>query len=369
MNAKLKRFITIMFMIGLVVSVFPAALYAANESPADGSALAQEDEDLTTVRVGVIPVMIHSTLYIADARGYFAEEGIEIEYFTQPGGSEPLAPLARGELDVVFGGTGSGLFNYAARNIETEGDPNFRIVAGAHIERPPLTSPLVVSRERYESGEITSVADLEGKRVAINAAGAATEYWLYLALQQGGLSMDDVEVVALPFPDVPAALNSPAEDRLDASILGEPIAAAAEAQGLIVRLSDDFLDGFQPTFIYMANDFIEEDRELAIGFLRAMVRTYRDLQDHDTWRDEAIVEMLTENTIGFSEELLDFYAFPYFDPNGDIYVEDMETLQTYFMEKGDLAYEEELDIADLIDESLLEAVIADLGEYEAPEAE
>ncbi|NJL94799.1 MAG: ABC transporter substrate-binding protein [Anaerolineae bacterium] len=325
---------------------------------------AQQD-DLTTVRVGLVPVLVYSSLFVAEARGYFAEEGLQIETLPLAGGSEPLAPLARGELDVALGGSGAGLFNYAARNLDTTGDANFRIVAGMHSERPPLSSPLVVSAERFESGEITSVEDLRGGRVAINAAGAATEYWLVKALEQGGLTPADVEIVAVAFPDVPAALNSEANDRIDAAILGEPIAAAAEAQGLIARLSTDFLEDFQPTYVYMGNEFLEENRETAQAFLRAMVRAYRDLQDPATWREPEIVAYLSEVTIGYSEELLDFYAFPFHEPDGTVRLQDMEILQQYFLDKGDLTYDEALDLDLLVDTSLLDEVIEELGPYEA----
>jgi len=328
---------------------------------------AQED-DLKTVRVGITPILIYAPMYVADARGYFAEEGISVEFLPQAGGAEPLAPLARGELEVIIGGTGAGFYNYAARNIDTNGDPGFRVVAGGHIERPPATSSLVVSKERYDSGELTSVADLAGKRVAINAAGAATEYWMVKALEQGGLTLDDVELIAIPFQDMPAALNSSAEDRLDAAILGEPIAAGAEAQDLIARLSEDFIDGFQPTFVYMATDFIENDRATAEGFMRAYLKASRDLQDPQTWRDEDIVAHLSEVTFGYSESLLDFYAFPYYEPDGTVHLEDMELLQDYFLVQEDaLAYDEALDINALVDDSLLEAALETLGAYEAEE--
>ena len=326
-----------------------------------------QDDDLDTVRVGTIPLMIFAPLFVADVRGYFAEAGIQLEITTTPGGAEPLAPLARDELDVVMGGTGAGFFNYAARNIETEGDPNFRIVSVAHIERPPVTTPLVVSAERFESGDITSVADLEGARVSINAAGAGTEYWLYRALEQGGLTMDDIELIAVGFADVPAALNSEAEDRVDAAMLGEPIAANAENAGLIARLSTDFLEEFQGTFVYMSNSFVTEDRDVAVRFMGAFLRGARDLQDPAAWEEEDIVAHLSEATLGYSEAILELFAFPYFDPNGTVSVEDIDLMQQYFLEQGALAYEEPLVIEDLIDASIAEDAVAEIGEYEAME--
>ncbi len=326
-------------------------------------------EQITTVRVGAVPVMIFAPLFVADAQGYFADENIVIDVQRVAGGSEPLAPLATGDLDVVFGGAGAGLFNYAARNIDIDGDPGFRIVAGVHSESPPVTSPLVVSRERFENGEITSVAHLAGGRVAINAIGAATEYWLAQALEQGGVSIDEVEIVAVSFPDVPAALNSESADRVDAAILGEPLVSFAEQEGLVVRLSEDFVDGFQATFLYMSTDFIESNREAAVGFVRAYVRAARFLADDETWTSDEVAQILTDYT-SVPPEINKTASRPYFPVDGTIQVDNLETLQGYFFAREDtLGYDTLMDVTVMLDTSLLDEIIADLGPYEMDDTE
>ena len=64
--------------------------------------------------------------------------------------------------------------------------PITAIVAG-HQEGSPVATPLMISRRACETGAITSVADLAGKRVAVNAPGG-TEYWLGQALATAGLA-------------------------------------------------------------------------------------------------------------------------------------------------------------------------------------
>lgn len=360
----LHRFAAI-FIAFVLIGVFVASpLFSATDSAISVSRAEAQDDDLITVRVGAVPVMIFAPLFVADANGYFAEEGIQVEISRVAGGSEPLTPLATGDLDVVFGGAGAGLFNYASRNIRINDDPGFRIVAGVHSERAPLTSPLVVSRERFESGEITSVADLAGGRVAINSTGAATEYWLYEALRLGGVNMDEVEIVAVAFPDVPAALTTESAGRVDAAILGEPLVSFAEQEGQVVRLSEDFIDGFQATFLYMSTDFIANNREAALGFVRAYVRASRLLADDEVWASEEIATILEEYT-GVPAAINQSAARPYFPVNGTINVEDLETLQAYFADQPDtLGYDELLDINIMLDTTLLDEVIADLGEIE-----
>lgn len=362
MQRNFKRTCSLMILVVMVLGVMMSVSQAQATHLAT-SPEANTSRQVTTVRVGYVPVMIYAPLYVADAQGYFADEGILIELNRVAGGSEPLAPLATGDLDVVFGGAGAGLFNYAYRNLDLQNDPNFRIVAGVHSEKQPMTSPLVVSKSRYDSGEITRVADLEGGRVAINAVGAATEYWMYQALVLGGVDPTSVEIVAVAFPDVAAALNSESADRIDAAILGEPLVSFAEQEGLVVRLADDFIDGFQATFLYMSNDFIANNREAAVGFVRAYLRAVRDLETPDVWQSDDTAKILEEYT-GVPAAINKNAARPYYPVNGTINIANLEALQTYFADQGTLGYDGLLEVTVMLDETLLDEVLADIGVIE-----
>src|SRR3989441_4758624 len=164
-----------------------------------GQAGAQE-QPLTKLRVVHVPVLIFAPLYVAIERGYFAQQGIDVELIGTPGGLSSFAVLASGRAEVVIGGLGASLFNAAARGLD------FKVVGPVHLERPPVSTPLVVSRKAFESGEIHSVKDLRGKKVSVNVLGSATEFWLNAALLKGGVAINEVQVVAVNFPDVPAAL-------------------------------------------------------------------------------------------------------------------------------------------------------------------
>ncbi len=143
----------------------PAPADAAAEATAAPAAAVA---DLPVVRVGHVPVTIYAPLFVAVEKGYFAEEGMHVELLPVEGGTENVVQVAAGNFEVAGGGIGAGMLNAVARGIE------FEIVAPLHTERPPLTSPLVVSKKRFDAGEITSVADLAGKKVSTNSKGAAT---------------------------------------------------------------------------------------------------------------------------------------------------------------------------------------------------
>jgi NitT/TauT family transport system substrate-binding protein len=301
-----------------------------------------------TVRTGYVPVLIYAPLFVAMERGYFADEGLTVELLPIQGGSESVVQLAAGNFDVAVGGAGAGLFNAAARGVE------FTIVAPMHSERPPLASPLVISAARAD--EITSVADLKGKKVAINAAGAATEYWLAQALAKGGLGMNDVEVTAVPFRDVPAALEARS---IDAAILGEPLATINTDKGIVTVLSNDFIEGFASTFLYMGKPLLAEKPEAARAFMRAYLRACRDLQgDYMTDEIAQIVEKYTQVPAAVSKRA----SLPTYEPNGTINVEDINTLQSYFFERGLLEYQQPIDVTAFIDQRLAAEVAAELDQ-------
>jgi NitT/TauT family transport system substrate-binding protein len=347
------------FLIALLIVLMLAACAAPVAAPAAAPTAAAPAEveatpaaaaELPVVRVGHVPVTIYAPLFVAVAKGYFEEEGMRVELMPVEGGTENVVQVAAGNFDVAGGGIGAGMLNAVARDIE------FEIVAPLHTERPPLTSPLVVSKARFDSGELTTVADLAGKQVSTNAKGAATEYWLWRALQQGGLDFPDVEVLGVGFREVAAALES---GSLDAGILGEPLATLAEDQGLVARLSEDFIDGFTPTVIYYNKAWAEANPELAKGFVKAYLRGARDLNG-DAWSDPenlAIIEQFT----GVPADVVARANRSYHDPNGAVPVDDLMELQSFFRAQGQLSYDQDQDLAPFINSSYVDAALQELG--------
>jgi NitT/TauT family transport system substrate-binding protein len=342
--------LVVILLVACVAPVAPAVDSSSQNSVEASETPAETVEEPTVVRVGHVPVTIYAPLFVATEKGYFLEEGIQIELLPVEGGTENVVQVAAGNFDVAGGGIGAGMLNAVARGVE------FEIVAPLHTERPPLTSPFVVSKSRFDSGELTQMSDLAGKKVSTNAKGAATEYWLWKALQQGGLDFDDVEVIGLGFREVAPALEN---GSLDGGILGEPLATLAEDQGLVARLSQDFIDGFTSTVIYFNKDWSTQNPELAKGFVKAFIRGARDLNGDLWYNDEnaAIIEKYTQ----VPADVVKRANRSYHDPNGVVPVADLMELQRFFRDQGQLSYDEDIDLASLINTSYAEAALAELG--------
>ena len=128
-----------------------------------------------------------------------------------------------------------------------------RLIAPLHTEKPPVATPLTVRKALWDSGEVRSVADLKGRKVALNSKASAVEYWLHAALATGGLTPNDVDVVEMPFPDASSRWRTACST---ASLIGEPYATQGEQTGAIVRLTEDFIDDFQVTAVYFDATFL-----------------------------------------------------------------------------------------------------------------
>lgn len=319
-------------------------------SPEAAEPAASPAGELTKVKLGYVPVSIFAPIMIAKDKGYFAEEGLDVELVPFPGGANPLVLTATGELDAGIGGAGPAFWNAIAQGLP------IKVIAPGHQEGSPVATPLMISKKSCEEGTITSVADLKGKKVSVNAPGA-TEYWLSQALALGGLTLADIDLQVLPFPDAVAALETGA---VDAAMIGEPLATKAEQDGIAVRLASDFdVQGMQPTTMWVNSDWAAEHQEATIGLVTAYLRAARELTD-EAFSDPADLAIIEAYT-GVPAALIAASVKPVYAVDGTIDVEGLATLQDFFRERELLEYGENLDPATFVDTQYVDAAVAQLN--------
>jgi NitT/TauT family transport system substrate-binding protein len=319
------------------------AMLAAPALPAARLAPTVRAQAPLKVRMSVLPIFISAPMFIAQEKGYFTQAGIDLE--TQPlwVASDLIAAFAANEVDGAAAG-----FGPAQMNAVNQGVLDVKMIAPLHSERPPLATPLVVRKALWDDGSVRSVADLKGRKVAINSKGSAVEYWFYAALAQGGLTPNDVDVAVLPFQDAVAAL---ANGAIDGALIGEPDVTRAELDGTIVRLTEDFVDDIQVTAVYFTTSFLNEHRPEMEKFLAAYLHGARDLQGAG-YRDPTNIEILAKYT-KTPANVLAVARTPYHDPDGNIHVADFQKLQDFFVQQG--AVKTPIDINAVVDPSFAEA--------------
>src|SRR5471032_1667672 len=79
---------------------------------------AARSDDAAPVRVGVMDALTMTPLFIAAAKGYFKDEGLDVEFVQFDSATNMVAPLGQGRLDVGAGALSAGYYNSVARGID-----------------------------------------------------------------------------------------------------------------------------------------------------------------------------------------------------------------------------------------------------------
>jgi NitT/TauT family transport system substrate-binding protein len=336
------------------LSCEPLAPEAAAVQAETSQAPSEPAAELTPVTMGYVPALIFAPVFVAKEKGYFAEFGIDMTLEPLPGGSDMVVLTASGDFDAGIGGTGPAFFNAIDAGLP------ITVIAPGHQEGSPVATPLMISKEACESGEITSVADLKGKRVSVNARGA-TEYWLAAALATGGLTPADITVETLAFPDAVAALQSGA---IDAAMVGEPLATQAERDGIAVRLASDFaVQNIQPTMIFANSTWAAENPELAAGIVAGFVKASRDLMAGG-FSDPATLAIIEQYT-NVPADLIAGAVKPVYTADGAIDLASISELQSFFRELDLLEYDDDIDPTTFVDTQFIEMALEWIGVADA----
>ena len=226
------------------------------------------ESQLGQLRVGFIPVTHCLPLYVAADRGYFVNEGLDVEMTPLAGGARILEALAAGAIDVGFSNVVSPMLGRA------QGFP-FVAFTGGPVEDPEHRDhALLVSLD----SELQSIADLSGKVVAINTRRNIDHLMLLLLLESHGLEENAITLVEVPFPRMLAALQSGSVDVIAAA---EPFIEIGLATSEVRILSWNYTDVRDETFVaaYVTTDETIASREPhLVAFARAISAATDDIR-------------------------------------------------------------------------------------------
>jgi len=299
-------------------------------------------EEPVSLKVALLPFLSFAPFFIAIEEGYFAKEGLGIEFVKFPVGGQEILSLAQGTIDVVAGAIKAAFIEAVARGI------NLKVVAGkGRTQRGVGYVALVVRRDLWEEGKLTTLSDLKGKRVAIGPAAGGSHYHLGLVLQKAGLSLEDVELVHLHQPIIVEALHTGA---VDAAHLTEPLIGKAEDLGAVVRLANvgDELPVQQIGVISFGPTLLEKRPDLGRKFMLAYLKGVRLYNQGKISRNLEILKKYTK----LDEELLKRCKWPVIDSEAKIVAQGIHARQDWLYEHGFL--DTKMKMEDLIDTSFIE---------------
>jgi NitT/TauT family transport system substrate-binding protein len=319
----------------------------------------------TKVTLGIVNTVSDAPYFIADARGFFRDEGLDVDIASFPSGAKMISSLSIGDLDVSGGAVSAGLYNANEREIA------IKIVADKARNGPGYGfQSLLVRADLIDSGAFKSLADLKGRKLSVPAIGSAGEQsTLNEACKKAGIAFEDVERVYISTADMIAAMANKA---IDATFIAEPIVSIAEKRNIARRFMtiDEIYPNQQAAVTTFGALFVKK-KEVAEAFMRAYLRALHVYNDalkggRIAGKDADEVVGVIARYSGVKDKALLRNVIPSAcDPDG---MPNLEGLQR------DLAFVQKLELVDkklmadqVIDLSFLKAAQAKVGMYKRSE--
>ena len=314
-----------------------------------------------TIRVGLAGASSDVGFFIADKKGYFKQEGLNVSFTNFDSGAKMVAPLGNGQLEVGAGSPAAGLYNAIARGID------IKIVADKGSTPAGYGyQPLLVRKDLVDSGRYKTLKDLKGMKIAGSATGSASTSTLNEALKKAGLKNSDVEHVFLAFPQHVMALQNKA---VDAAMTTEPSATKAVQGGYAVRvMGDDVIyPDHQLAVVLYSGAFIKHQPDAARRFMRAYLRAIRDY--NDALKDGKIagpnaaevIAILTEYTSIKDPALYRVISPQGCNPDGAVHQASLKNDLAFYKSEGQI--HGAVTVEQALDNSFVDAALKELGPY------
>jgi NitT/TauT family transport system substrate-binding protein len=288
------------------------------------SRVEQHPPEPVTLKVLLLPYLSFAPLFIAEEEGYFAEQGLQIEFVKISDSAEAIPALAQGELDVWASFVSIGIFNAIAR------EGGIRLVADKGYIAPSgcTSTALIASKTLVEAGELDSPAQLRGRRIAIEPP-TPEGYYVEKLLATAGLTLADVETLDMP---PPAELEALENGTIDLSGTSEPWVTRIlrTGHGVLWLPVQEVIPDFQWAFIAYGPTLLDENSDAGQRFMVAYLRALRQYGEGKTERNLELLAEFTE----LEQELLAEVCWPPVHSDGQINVQSVLDFQAWAVDKG-----------------------------------
>ena len=275
-----------------------------------GGALAQAPEQRKiTIAVGGKNLFYYLPLTVAERKGYFKDEGLEVEIPDFAGGAKALQALVGGSADMV-----SGAYEHTI-NMVAKKQPIKAVVLQAKY------SSIVLLMPKEKAAKYRGPQDLKGLKVGVTAPGSSTNMFVNNILAKGGLKPTDISVVGVGTgTGAFAALD---KGEIDALSNLDPVITQLEATGKFVPVADSRTEkgmkeiyggDYHASVIYITEEYIRKNPNTVQAVVNAMVRadkwiakaTPQEIVDlmpaeYKAGNPSLYKEALLKNMIGYSE--------------------------------------------------------------------
>lgn len=223
----------------LITALSASALVGCSSANSNSS-----DSATDTITIATQPWLGYGPWYIAQDKGYFADQGVDAKITSFDDDSQMTAALGSGQVDVANAASHSAL-----QWLENGQEGYIGLLLDTS-----LTADAVLA-----SDGISSITDLKGKKVAYEE-GSVSNLLLDHALTENGMSINDVESVPMAPSDAAVALSS---GRVDAAVTYEPYITDSLAQNSSIKklYTADKKEGLISDVLFISKKALEEKPE------------------------------------------------------------------------------------------------------------
>ena len=239
----------------------------------------------TTMKVGALRFTSHSASFVAFERGYFADEGLDVEFeFFQA--AQPMAvAIASQDVDYAVTAISGGLISLAEKGAA-------KVIGGALSEEEGIDGQkILASVAAYEAG-LTDPSQLDGKSFGMTQPGSSFHYMGAMIAAKEGVSVN-----FKPLNKVGAIIGALKSGQIDAWSIVPHIAKGLAGAGKVKIIGNvaDYIPNYQVTTVFTSAKNAAEERGRTEAFLRAFSRGADDFNAalvDKTAGDVAAMEMV-----------------------------------------------------------------------------
>ena len=242
--------------------------------------ISKDNNDLKEIKVAEVTHSIfYAPQYLADALGYFEDEGLDVEFILTSGANNVTAAVLSGDVEIGFCGSEATIYVY------NQGEKDYLVNFAGLTKKD---GSFLVAREKDEDFK---VKDLIGKHIIAGRKGGMPAMTLEWALNQNGVKTSEVNFdTSIDFASTTGAFIGGTGDYVS---VFEPTALQLEKQGVgYVVASVGELGGTVPYTTYNARkSYIEENNDIIKGFTKAINKSLEYTHTHTA---EEVAQHITD---------------------------------------------------------------------------
>jgi NitT/TauT family transport system substrate-binding protein len=285
------------YAVGVLLAATAVAASACSSSPSSSSTPAtagtgstasggtSSSGTVTNVTLGYVPYSDDASLFYAQSSGIFKKHGLNVTFVAQASPVAVEASMASGTEQFGFITTPV-LINLNSKGVNVKCVSS---VDGSLPSNPADDSTVLVAAK---GSGITSVKDLAGKNVAEVQLTSLNSLAVEILAKQAGISPASIHQIAIPFPQMPAALS---QGRVQAAVIVAPFADSATSAGatVLTHPNVDLFPNGTVTCLDAMSSYISANPNVVSEFRAAMNESIAYSQTHEAVVKQTLVKGLS----------------------------------------------------------------------------